>query len=138
MPTQSQLPIAQHQASDLVFVSEDKELVTDSFLVAKFFGKRHDNVTQKIKSLELPNDFANLHFKVCYKNNELQNGKPQLYYQMTKDGFMLLVMGFTGKKSSGHQNRLHKRFQPNERTTQNRSPLLLSLKTRSTCPSRYS
>ncbi|WP_141097260.1 Rha family transcriptional regulator, partial [Vibrio parahaemolyticus] len=36
----------------------------------------------------------------CHKNNELQNNKLQPFYQMTKDGFMYLVMGFTGKKAA--------------------------------------
>ncbi|NAZ55426.1 hypothetical protein GL177_19120 [Vibrio toranzoniae] len=99
MPAQT-LPIEQHRPEDLVFVSQTQELVTDSFLVAEYFGKRHDNVIQKIKSLECSSYFTNLNFKVCHKNNKLQNNKLQPFYQMTKDGFMFLVMGFTGKKAA--------------------------------------
>ena len=74
--------------------------VTTSQAVAEYFHKRHDNVVQKIKSLECSTEFTDLNFKVCFKNNELQNGKPQPYYEMTKDGFVFLVMGFTGKKAA--------------------------------------
>ncbi|MFI7882386.1 Rha family transcriptional regulator, partial [Acinetobacter baumannii] len=38
-------------------------------------------------------------FELCYENNELQNGKPRKFYRMTKDGWMFLVMGFTGEKA---------------------------------------
>ncbi|EIP0122587.1 Rha family transcriptional regulator [Vibrio alginolyticus] len=100
MPAQTTLPIEQHRPEDLVFISQKNKLVTDSFLVAKYFGKRHDNVIQKIKSLNCSHEFTNLNFQVCHKNNELQNNKLQPFYQMTKDGFIFLVMGFTGKKAA--------------------------------------
>ncbi|MGR5294728.1 Rha family transcriptional regulator [Vibrio mediterranei] len=99
MPAQT-LPIAQHRPEDLVFVSQTKELVTDSFLVAQYFSKRHDDVLKKIRSLHCSQDFTVRNFAVCHKNNELQNNKLQPFYQMTKDGFMFLVMGFTGKKAA--------------------------------------
>lgn len=98
--TSTDLPIAQHRPEDLVFISQTNQLVTDSFLVAKYFSKRHDNIVQKIRSLECSSVFTNLNFKVCHKNNELQNGKLQPFYQMTKDGFIFLVMSFTGKKAA--------------------------------------
>lgn len=79
--------------------AHDQDLVTTSVKVADAFGKLHKNIIAKIKSLDIPEDFSRLNFKLCYKNNELQNGKPQPFYEMTKDGFMLIVMGFTGKKA---------------------------------------
>lgn len=39
-------------------------------------------------------------FALCFKINESQNGKKQPYYSMTKDGFVFLVMGFTGKQAA--------------------------------------
>ncbi|MDR5609660.1 MULTISPECIES: Rha family transcriptional regulator [unclassified Arsenophonus] len=74
--------------------------ITTSFSVADYFGKRHDNVLRAIDNIDCSEKFTNLNFEVCFKNNELQNGKPQKYYQMTKDGFVFLVMGFTGKKAA--------------------------------------
>lgn len=100
MPAQTTLPIAQHRPEDLVFVSQTNVLATDSFLVAKFFGKQHKDVLRKIKYLECSLDFTQRNFTLCHKNNELQNNKLQPFYQMTKDGFMFLVMGFTGKKAA--------------------------------------
>ncbi|WGL93741.1 Rha family transcriptional regulator [Arsenophonus nasoniae] len=74
--------------------------ITTSFSVADYFGKRHDNILRAIDNIDCSEKFTNLNFEVCFKNNELQNGKPQKYYQMTKDGFVFLVMGFTGKKAA--------------------------------------
>ncbi|MFS1539540.1 MAG: Rha family transcriptional regulator [Candidatus Phlomobacter fragariae] len=74
--------------------------VTTSQDVADYFGKRHDDVLKKIRNLDCSSDFTARNFTVCFKNNKLQNGKPQPYYEMTKDGFVFLVMGFTGKKAA--------------------------------------
>lgn len=78
----------------------NRQAVTSSFEVARYFGKRHDHVIRDIDNLisKVP-DFAKPNFGVCYRINELQNGKPQKYYNMTKDGFTLLAMGFSGEKA---------------------------------------
>ncbi|EMO5817291.1 Rha family transcriptional regulator [Klebsiella michiganensis] len=86
---------------DLIFVA-DNDPVTDSFMVAKAFGKRPDNVIRDIEKTikACPEEFdTKLNFEVCYKNNELQNGKPQKFYRLRKDGLMLLVMSYTKKEA---------------------------------------
>lgn len=83
-----------------IISADGNTLRTTSLHVAEVFGKRHDNVISKVESLDCSSEFSVLNFKVCSKNNELQNGKPQKYFEMTKDGFMFLVMGFTGKKAA--------------------------------------
>ncbi|TOF62004.1 Rha family transcriptional regulator, partial [Vibrio parahaemolyticus] len=83
MPAQTTLPIEQHRPEDLVFISQTNKLVTDSFLVAKYFGKRHEQVLRKLKSLECSREFTKHNFVLCHKNNELQNNKLQPFYQMT-------------------------------------------------------
>ncbi|EGR3320647.1 hypothetical protein DMJ28_23730, partial [Vibrio parahaemolyticus] len=100
MPAQTTLPIEQHRPEDLVFISQTNKLVTDSFLIAKYFGKQHKHVLEKIRSLDCSREFTESNFWLCYKNNELQNNKLQPFYQITKDGFIFLVMGFTGKKAA--------------------------------------
>ncbi|WP_181317942.1 hypothetical protein [Photobacterium phosphoreum] len=40
MPVQSALPIAQLSPSDLIFISDANELVTDSLMVSKHLSKR--------------------------------------------------------------------------------------------------
>jgi len=86
---------------DLVFLSND-EPVTDSLMVAKAFGKMPKNVVRDIeRTIEAcPPEFdTKLNFELCYKNNELQNGKPQKFYRLRKDGLMLLVMSYTKKEA---------------------------------------
>lgn len=82
---------------------KDHQTVTTSEIVAKVFGKRHANVLRDIKSLldNCDEEFAKLNFEVCFKINELQNGKPTPYYNLTKNGFLLLVMGYKSKKAMG-------------------------------------
>lgn len=85
----------------LELVSIENEVPkTTSLVVAKFFGKRHSDVLRAISKLDCSDEFSLRNFAVCFKNNDLQNGKPQPYYTMTKDGFIFLVMGFTGKQAA--------------------------------------
>jgi Rha family phage regulatory protein len=74
--------------------------MTTSLRVADVFGKLHKNVIRAIESLDCSAEFASLNFELCYQNNDLQNGKPQPYYKMTKNGFVFLVMGFTGRQAA--------------------------------------
>lgn len=83
-----------------IVISENNFIHTTSLLVADKFGKRHTNVIRSIENIECSENFAKLNFELCFKNNDLQNGKPQKYYKMTKDGFVFLVMGFTGKQAA--------------------------------------
>ena len=85
--------------NDLVFI-EGGEVVTTSRQVAKQFGKQHRNVLRAIKNIECSEEFALLNFEQCFEINKLANGKPEPVVRMTKDGFMFLVMGFTGKKAA--------------------------------------
>ena len=68
---------------------------TTSLKVAEVFGKQHFNVLQSIKSLEMPDSFSQLNFQAAEYIDA--QGKTRSMYNMTRDGFVLLVMGFTGK-----------------------------------------
>ena len=73
---------------------------TTSLKVAEFFGKRHCDVIRAIRNLDCSVDFAKRNFAECQRINELANGKPEIYYEMTKNGFIFLAMGFTGKEAA--------------------------------------
>lgn len=79
---------------------ENGEVVTTSQQVSKLFKKLHKNVIRDIEKLCCSEKFKRLNFELCYENNELQNGKPNKFYRMTKDGFIFLVMGYTGEKAA--------------------------------------
>lgn len=83
-----------------IVINEDSFIHTTSLLVAEKFNKRHADVIRAISNIECSEDFTKRNFALCFKNNDLQNGKPQKYYKMTKDGFVFLVMGFTGKQAA--------------------------------------
>lgn len=74
--------------------------VTTSFQIAEYFGKQHKHVLRDIKNLDCSEEFTKSNFGLCFKNNVLQNGKKQIYYIISKDGFMFLAMGYRGKKAS--------------------------------------
>ncbi|MEI8245821.1 MAG: Rha family transcriptional regulator [Lentisphaerota bacterium] len=70
---------------------------TTSLKVADIFGKQHKNVIQSIELMEMPSDFNTLNFqRISYHDNR---NRLQKMYNMTKDGFTLLAMGFTGAKA---------------------------------------
>ena len=87
-------------AQDAISV-QDNQLVTTSLKVAEAFGKLHKDVLRKIQSIDCSEEFASAHF---YAHEELIEAgavtRRSKVYQMTKDGFMFLVMGFTGKKAA--------------------------------------
>lgn len=87
-------------ASDLIVVNQNQPRTT-STKVADAFGKLHKNVIQRIESLDCSAEFASANFSA--HEEIIQAGavkRRSKVYEMTKDGFMFLVMGFTGKKAA--------------------------------------
>ena len=77
--------------------SEDGELVVSSRQVAEDFEKRHSDVIEKIQELiKTENSVMSMFIESSYKAG---TGKNYKEYLLTRDGFSLLVMGFTGSKA---------------------------------------
>lgn len=75
---------------------ENNQTVTDSRSVAEHFEKQHKNVLQTIENLAAENPATKFLFqKATFENR----GKQYPMYLMNRDGFSLLVMGFTGAKA---------------------------------------
>lgn len=74
----------------------NNRLCTDSKKVAEAFGKQHQHVTQKIESLDCSERFLTSNFSLVTHEHK---GNSYKLYEITKDGFMFLVMGFTGAKA---------------------------------------
>ena len=71
---------------------------TTSMQVAEAFGKNHKDVLRKLESLNCSEDFNQRNFApVEYFDAK---GEKRPAYEMTKDGFIFLVMGFTGHKAA--------------------------------------
>ncbi|MEG2566729.1 MAG: Rha family transcriptional regulator [Acinetobacter sp.] len=81
--------------SKMVMAIQGKAFTT-SQKIANYFGKSHKNVLRKIRQtiIECPDDFSRLNFELADFIDK--NGETQPMYKLTKDGYMLVVMGFTG------------------------------------------
>lgn len=80
---------------------ENGRAVTTSLAVALYFKKMHKNVIQKIESLDCSPEFASANFSAHVENIKAGAvNRDSRSYQITKDGFVFLVMGFTGKKAA--------------------------------------
>ncbi|ENS0909577.1 Rha family transcriptional regulator, partial [Escherichia coli] len=77
---------------------ENGRAVTTSVAIAEFFRKMHKDVLKKIDNLECSQKFSERNFAPAEYIDE--QGKKRPMYQITKNGFVFLVMGFTGKKAA--------------------------------------
>lgn len=89
--------------NDLIHLDADGGIpTTTSLAIAERFGKLHKNVLRDIEALECSREFYRLNFEPVIV--EYQNGKGGTQqgpaYNITRDGFAFLVMGFTGKEAA--------------------------------------
>lgn len=77
--------------------SNDTMLMADSIRVSERFGKLHRQVVRDIEDIECSQEF----YRANFKQLEFVDGRgrSQPMYRMTRDGFSLLVMGFSGPKA---------------------------------------
>lgn len=82
-------------------INQNGNLVVSSREVAINFDKRHDHVIRDIeeliKDMGSPQNWGHLFIETEYQHE--QNKQMYKEYLLTRDGFSLLVMGFTGKKA---------------------------------------
>lgn len=78
-------------------INQNGQLVTNSLLVAEKFGKPHKNVLASIRELLTSAEkLADVFQEVSYLDNY---NREQPMFAMNRDGFSLLVMGFTGESA---------------------------------------
>lgn len=118
------IPIDNHG----LFSDKQDTARVDSRFVAKEFGKQHGHVLRDIENLDCSKEFRLSNFGLSSYVNE--QGKKQPCVEMTRDGFMFLVMGYRGKKSAAIKEAYIKRFNEMESfirtlvTTRKEFPLL--------------
>jgi len=100
---------------------QHREAMTTSLIVAEVFGKRHDRVLEAIRNFiaDLP-EGAPFFRETSY--TDLSN-RAQAAYEMNRDGFSLLAMGFTGKKALGFKLKYIEAFNKMERALLNKNNL---------------
>lgn len=101
---------------ELVIQGEAGKDVTTSLLVAEVFGKVHKRVLQDIRELTCSEQFKEHNFVLKLKISELGAGRTRKdpYYEITKDGFSFLVMGYTGAKAGEFKERFINEFNKRE------------------------
>ena len=78
-------------------VNKEEVTVVTSLDVAETFEKRHDHVLRDVEKLkkDIPN-FGEMFFETTMPDSY---GRSQKAFLMNRDGFTLLVMGYTGEKA---------------------------------------
>lgn len=104
---------------ELVFKGESNQVLTNSLLVAEKFGKEHKRVMQDIRELKCSNQFKQHNFVLSSYKSEQNRELPM--YVMNKDGFTLLVMGYTGEIAMKFKEEYIKAFNEMEEIIKNGS-----------------
>lgn len=94
------------ELQNAVFI-QNQEIKTDSLKVAEVFIKRHDHVLRKIENiLSTKSTDPNFGVSKFMKHNFIlssyfdKSGRALPMFEMTKDGFIFLAMGFTGEEAA--------------------------------------
>ena len=98
--------------AELVFQNSNGNDVTTSLLVAEVFGKEHSKVVRDIESLSCSASFNAANFGVITYIDS--RNREQTAYEMTKDGFSFLVMGYTGAKAGEFKEKFINEFNRRE------------------------
>lgn len=101
-----------------VFADTKERVMANSLVVAKLFGKDHKHVLDGIRKITEPKSGLSEEFRLrnfaesSYKDT---TGRRLPCYNLTRDGFSMLVMGFTGQKAMQFKEAYIKRFNAMER-----------------------
>jgi anti-repressor protein len=82
---------------NLIITSDGGKTITTSLLVATTFGKNHKEVLRDLESLNCSNEFNQRNFALISYTDSMN--RKQKAYEITKDGFSFLVMGYKGPKA---------------------------------------
>lgn len=87
--------------------------IVSSRKIAEVFNKRHDHILRDINKITEPNSGVSENFNrnnfvlISYKDS---TGRKLPEYLLSKDGFTILAMGFTGKKAMKFKEEYINRF----------------------------
>lgn len=101
-----------------VFADAHDTARVNSLFVADFFEKRHDHVLRDIAKITAPKSGLSEEFvKSNFAADKYLDatGRKLPCYQMTRDGFTMLVMGYTGQKAMKFKELYIKRFNEMEK-----------------------
>ena len=78
--------------------NQDGVVMTTTTEVAEIFGRQHKTIIRAVNNIECSEEFSRHNFVPSDYLDD--RGKVQKCYNLTKDGFVFLAMGFNGKKAA--------------------------------------
>ena len=111
-----------HSAVSALMQGENQHV--SSREIAKIFDKRHDHVLRDIRNIGLVcqkinsnRDFFQRNYREVYEAAPMPNGGIRYYpvIEMTRDGFMMLVFGFNGRKAARVKEAIISKFNEMEK-----------------------
>lgn len=97
-------------------ISKTEMTVVSSLDVAETFEKRHADILRDIENLKCSKEFTERNFALSsYRDSSGKNNKE---YLITRDGFTILVMGYTGEKAMRFKEAYIKQFNAMEKALQ--------------------
>ncbi|MEQ6288817.1 Rha family transcriptional regulator [Escherichia coli] len=115
--TMTTLPTQSHPEITII----NGRVVTTSLAVANYFTKRHERVLDRIRNLECSAEFTEHNFVLSEYTDA--SGRKLPCYQITRDGFAFLAMGFTGKRAARFKEAYINAFNQMEKQLSNPSVL---------------
>ena len=102
-------------------INKEEKVICTSLDVAETFEKYHKDVLESIR--EIKKDISTAEFSALFYEDtyKASNGKKNPMYLMNKDGFTLLVMGYTGQKAMKFKLDYIKQFNTMREMLQNKS-----------------
>lgn len=98
---------------EIMKINKEDVTVVTSLDVAETFEKRHADVLRDIERLQCSDEFTQRNFALTsYKD---VSGKSNKEYLITRDGFTILVMGYTGEKAMKFKEAYIKQFNAMEK-----------------------
>jgi len=90
----------------------DQRAITTSKIVADAFEKDHHNVLRAVRGLDCSEKFRALNFEATQIEVTLPTGGKRMSpaYNITRDGFTFLAMGFTGSRAAQFKERFIAEF----------------------------
>lgn len=95
-------------------INKEEVTVVTSLDVAETFNKRHADVLRDIENLECSDGFRERNFALSKYSVENNKRSYPMYY-ITKDGFTILAMGYTGEKAMKFKEAYIKQFNAMEK-----------------------
>lgn len=85
--------------NNIILTQSHDHVTADSLMIADHFGKNHQHVMEAIRKL-IEQTSVEISTDLFYESEYTDSyGRHQKNYLMSRDGFALLVMGFTGTKA---------------------------------------